>query len=109
MVEVVERPVELREHEGRRRRAIAGQAQEVPVEVGLEPGRVLAFGAALLDPVAQCREELFEVRGLLVGYALVGRVCRLLVGHDAECSRDRPRTAEGSGASGHGRTAKSAA
>ena len=78
--ELVERLVELGEQERRRRRAIARDAFEVPVELGFEPGRVPAVAPALLDAVAQRREQSLEIRRVWSG-EFVG-----CVGHAAECT-----------------------
>ncbi len=77
--------LEVGEHERRRRRAIAGDPGEVPVELRFETGRVPAIEPAALDPVPQRCEEAVEI-----GRARVGRGRRLVVGHGVECSGIRP-------------------
>ncbi len=83
---------------------IAHETLEVPVEVGLETRRVLPGAAALLHPLAQRAEQLLEIRGVLVG-----RGCRLLVGHAPNVPWRVPRNRMLVRIRlGHGRIAKSA-
>ena len=95
-IELVERLFELGQQEGRCRWAITGQALEMPVQLGFQTGRVDAVDPALLDSIAQRREQSLEIRRIRVG-----RGRGLLVGHAAECTLGRPPA--------QGRTAKSTA
>ena len=93
--EVVERLIELGEQERRRRRAIAHDAFEVPIQLDFEPGRVFTVLPALIDPVPQRCEESLEIRR-----RLVRRVWMLLVDHAPnvpEHAQSRPYGACASG------------
>src|SRR5262245_9567290 len=91
----LERLVELVQEKSGRRGAVAGQAPDVLLEIAFESRWIRAVEAATLDAIAERREQLLEIRGLLRRLR-IGRGRRLLVGHapNVPCARISTRTVD---------------